>query len=152
MIITAWFTTIYTHQWLNNKTKTIIKLFILFYFFNKFSWVLLTCFADGEGDILMDPLMVDWFNLIRKKQMFIRKESELVYMWVLLKDRCRLRILNDPFSIIWGIITHLDNICLHQKRLLNNTLTWLCDLIVGFLFIYLIILIPNLIYCTWYFL
>lgn len=75
--------------------------------------MLLTCFADGEGDILMDPLMVDWFNLIRKKQMFIRKESELIYMWVLLKDRCRLRILNDPFSIIQGIITHLDNICLH---------------------------------------
>nr|XP_046272041.1 MICAL-like protein 2a isoform X2 [Scatophagus argus] len=38
-----------------------------------------SCEEEGDGDILMDPLMVDWFNLIRKKQMYIRKESELVY-------------------------------------------------------------------------
>lgn len=35
---------------------------------------------DGDADVLMDPLMVDWFNLIRQKQTYIRKESELVYM------------------------------------------------------------------------
>ncbi|KAM9745586.1 MICAL-like protein 2a [Menidia menidia] len=39
-----------------------------------------SCEEVGDGDILMDPLMVDWFNLIHKKQMFIRKESEIVYI------------------------------------------------------------------------
>ncbi|XP_034046974.1 MICAL-like protein 2a [Thalassophryne amazonica] len=39
-----------------------------------------SCEEEGDGDILMEPLMVDWFNLIRQKQMYIRKESELVYI------------------------------------------------------------------------
>ncbi|XP_041634384.1 MICAL-like protein 2a [Cheilinus undulatus] len=39
-----------------------------------------SCEEEGDGDILMDPLMVEWFSLIRKKQNFIRKESELVYI------------------------------------------------------------------------
>ncbi|XP_070957795.1 MICAL-like protein 2 [Oncorhynchus clarkii lewisi] len=39
-----------------------------------------SCEEEGKGDILMDPLMVDWFNLIRKKQTYIRRESELVYI------------------------------------------------------------------------
>nr|XP_020498174.2 MICAL-like protein 2 isoform X2 [Labrus bergylta] len=39
-----------------------------------------SCEEEGDGDILMDPLMVEWFTLIRKKQVYIRKESELVYI------------------------------------------------------------------------
>ncbi|XP_020342130.1 MICAL-like protein 2 isoform X1 [Oncorhynchus kisutch] len=39
-----------------------------------------SCEEEGKGDILMDPLMVDWFNLIQKKQTCIRRESELVYI------------------------------------------------------------------------
>ncbi|CAJ1053901.1 MICAL-like protein 2 isoform X2 [Xyrichtys novacula] len=35
---------------------------------------------DGEDDSLMDELMVEWFNLIRNKQVAMRWESELVYI------------------------------------------------------------------------
>ncbi|XP_051559792.1 protein-methionine sulfoxide oxidase mical2b isoform X2 [Myxocyprinus asiaticus] len=38
------------------------------------------CDEEGEEDALMNDLMVDWFNLIRNKQVFMRRESELVYI------------------------------------------------------------------------
>ncbi|KAK0140523.1 MICAL-like protein 2 [Merluccius polli] len=39
-----------------------------------------SCEEGAGADILMDPVMGEWFNLIRKKQMYFRKESELVYI------------------------------------------------------------------------
>ncbi|XP_073319670.1 MICAL-like protein 2 isoform X2 [Pagrus major] len=39
-----------------------------------------SCEEEGEDDSLMDGLMVDWFNLIRNKQVAMRRESELVYI------------------------------------------------------------------------
>ncbi|KAJ8001405.1 hypothetical protein DPEC_G00169170 [Dallia pectoralis] len=35
---------------------------------------------EGEDDVAMNNLMVDWFNLIRNKQVYMRRESELVYI------------------------------------------------------------------------
>ncbi|XP_061736348.1 MICAL-like protein 2 isoform X1 [Nerophis ophidion] len=35
---------------------------------------------EGEDDSLMDELMVEWFGLIRNKQLAMRRESELVYI------------------------------------------------------------------------
>ncbi|KAM3623850.1 uncharacterized protein V6R79_016240 [Siganus canaliculatus] len=39
-----------------------------------------SCEEDGEDDSLMDELMVEWFTLIRNKQVAMRRESELVYI------------------------------------------------------------------------
>ncbi|XP_078138775.1 protein-methionine sulfoxide oxidase mical2b isoform X3 [Centroberyx gerrardi] len=36
--------------------------------------------GEGEDDSVMDELMVEWFNLIRNKQVAMRRESELVYI------------------------------------------------------------------------
>ncbi|XP_052442339.1 MICAL-like protein 2 [Carassius gibelio] len=38
------------------------------------------CDEEGEDDTLMNDLMVDWFTLIRNKQAYLRRESELVYI------------------------------------------------------------------------
>ncbi|KAK6301073.1 hypothetical protein J4Q44_G00291710 [Coregonus suidteri] len=38
------------------------------------------CEEKGEEDVVMDDLMVEWFNLIRNKQVSMRRESELVYI------------------------------------------------------------------------
>ncbi|XP_062866937.1 protein-methionine sulfoxide oxidase mical2b [Trichomycterus rosablanca] len=38
------------------------------------------CEEAEEEDVLTNDLMVDWFNLIRSKQVYIRRESELVYI------------------------------------------------------------------------
>ncbi|KAL4624432.1 MICAL-like protein 2 isoform X2 [Arapaima gigas] len=38
------------------------------------------CEEEGEEEVMMDDLMVDWFNLIRNKQVYMRRESELVYI------------------------------------------------------------------------
>lgn len=36
--------------------------------------------AEGEDDARADELMIEWFNLIRNKQVAMRRESELVYI------------------------------------------------------------------------
>ncbi|XP_064815222.1 LOW QUALITY PROTEIN: MICAL-like protein 2 [Oncorhynchus masou masou] len=39
-----------------------------------------SCEEEGEEDVVMDDLMVEWFTLIRNKQVSMRRESELVYI------------------------------------------------------------------------
>lgn len=55
-------------------------VWLIFFVSRELKLLKILVLSDGDGDVLMDPLMVDWFNLIRKKQMFVRKESELVYL------------------------------------------------------------------------
>lgn len=38
------------------------------------------CVTEGADDSVTDELMVEWFSLIRNKQVAMRRESELVYM------------------------------------------------------------------------
>ncbi|XP_051744974.1 protein-methionine sulfoxide oxidase mical2b isoform X2 [Ctenopharyngodon idella] len=38
------------------------------------------CDEEGQEDTVMNDLMVDWFTLIRNKQVYMRRESELVYI------------------------------------------------------------------------
>ncbi|XP_060754554.1 protein-methionine sulfoxide oxidase mical2b [Neoarius graeffei] len=38
------------------------------------------CEEENQEDMLTNDLMVDWFTLIRSKQVYIRRESELVYV------------------------------------------------------------------------
>ncbi|XP_016361393.1 MICAL-like protein 2 [Sinocyclocheilus anshuiensis] len=65
---------------------------------------------EGHGDLLMDPLMVDWFNLIRKKQSYIRRESELMYI-------ARTQDLEEQQPGVEGELRRLINKPEHVKTL-----------------------------------
>uniref|UniRef100_A0A673NJS7 MICAL-like protein 2 n=1 Tax=Sinocyclocheilus rhinocerous TaxID=307959 RepID=A0A673NJS7_9TELE len=65
---------------------------------------------EGHGDLLMDPLMVDWFNLIRKKQSYIRRESELMYI-------ARTHDLEEQQPGVEGELRRLINKPEHVKTL-----------------------------------
>ncbi|TSS23710.1 MICAL-like protein 2 [Bagarius yarrelli] len=82
---------------------------------------------QGSGDILADPMMVEWFNLIRKKQSYIRRESELMYMWVIilpclrfyfrLFDRAKTQDLEEQQPGVEGELRRLINKPEHLKSL-----------------------------------
>lgn len=74
------------------------------------SIVTLDCFTEGHGDLLMDPLMVDWFNLIQKKQSYIRRESELMYI-------ARTQDLEEQQPGVEGELRRLINKPEHVKTL-----------------------------------
>ncbi|XP_043091878.1 MICAL-like protein 2a isoform X2 [Puntigrus tetrazona] len=65
---------------------------------------------EGHGDLLMDPLMVDWFNLIRKKQSYMRRESELMYI-------ARTQDLEEQQPGVEGELRRLINKPEHAKTL-----------------------------------
>ncbi|XP_051994398.1 MICAL-like protein 2 [Xyrauchen texanus] len=58
----------------------------------------------------MDPMMVDWFNLIRKKQSYIQKESELMYI-------ARTQDLEEQQPSVEGELRRLINKPEHRMSL-----------------------------------
>ncbi|XP_026113516.1 MICAL-like protein 2a [Carassius auratus] len=77
-------------------------------------WRLRVYEEEGHGDLLMDPLMVDWFNLIRKKQSYIRRESELMYI-------ARTQDLEEQQPGVEGELRRLINKPEHVKTLDEKT-------------------------------
>ncbi|XP_073687347.1 uncharacterized protein [Garra rufa] len=73
-------------------------------------WRLRNYEEEGHGDLLMDPLMVEWFNLIRKKQSYIRRESELMYI-------ARTQDLEEQQPGVEGELRRLINKPEHLKTL-----------------------------------
>ncbi|KAA0705455.1 MICAL-like protein 2 [Triplophysa tibetana] len=76
-------------------------------------WRLRVYEEEGHGDLLMDPLMVDWFNLIQKKQGYIRRESELMYI-------VRTQDLEEQQPGVEGELRRLINKPEHLKSLVEK--------------------------------